>query len=185
METVKIDMVANPQLIEPWIESFTGKKVYFLNPKPDMFDIEDIAHALSMIVRYTGHVKKFYSVAEHSVAVSRLTGNLEGLMHDGSEAYLIDVASPIKQHLRGYKEMESGIMVVLAEKFGFNWPLSRDTKDADATQLKTEARHLLPSGGKDWLGHFPTKRSRGIVPECWSPKQAKREFLNRFAELSK
>ena len=49
----------------PWIETYTGKQFWFLNPTPEMFDIEDIAHALSMVCRYAGHVTHFYSVAAH------------------------------------------------------------------------------------------------------------------------
>lgn len=171
--------------IEPFIETYSGIKFYFLEPTLDMVDIEDIAHALSMQCRYTGHIKHFYSVAEHSVHVSHLAKDpLEGLLHDASEAYLTDIASPIKPHLSNYKDIESGIMATVARKFGVTWPVSGDTHDADRAQLKTEARHLLRSGGKDWLKDFPTKRVRGIVPECWTPDQAKMQFLARYEELT-
>ena len=171
-------------LIEPYIETYNGGRFYFLEPAADMLDVEDIAHALSMQCRYTGHIKSFYSVAEHSVHVSTLTGSLEGLMHDASEAYLTDIASPVKPHLHNYKKLEAVIMEVIAKKYGFPWPLSEDTKDADAAQLKTEARHLLKSGGKDWIDNFQTTRVRGIVPKCWSPKEAKAQFLRAFYHLT-
>lgn len=172
-------------LIEPYIETYGGTHFWFLDPTPDMIDIEDIAHALSMQCRYTGHIKHFYSVAEHSVHVSNLARKpFDGLMHDASEAYITDIASPIKPHLSNYKNLENTIMVAIARKYGFEWPVSPDTKDADAAQLKTEARHLLRSGGRDWLSHFPTSRVRGVVPHCWSPEQAKMKFLERFYELT-
>jgi 5'-deoxynucleotidase YfbR-like HD superfamily hydrolase len=124
-------------------------------------------------------------VAEHSVHVSRLAhGAFEGLMHDASEAYLTDIASPVKPYLHNYKDLETNIMNVIGEKYGFLWPVSEDTKDADRAQLKTEARHLLRSGGRDWLDNYTTKRVRGIVPHCWSPEQAKMRFLERFYELT-
>jgi uncharacterized protein len=171
--------------LEPWIETYSGKKFWFLKPTPEMIDIDDIAHALAMQCRYTGHVKHFYSVAEHSVHVSNLAKNkLEGLLHDASEAFLTDIASPIKPHLANYKSMEETIMVAIGKLYGFNWPVSQDTKDADSTQLKTEARHLLPSGGRDWLHEFPTQRVRGVAPKCWTPDQAKMAFLERFYELT-
>lgn len=171
--------------IEPYIETYGGRKVWFLNPKPDMFDIKDIAHALSMQCRYTGHTKSFYSVAEHSVNVSYLTGTLEGLLHDASEAYLTDIASPIKPHLANYKHLENGIMSVIADKYGFDWPGSEDLHDADRAQLKTEARHLMPSKGRDWLHMFPTQRRYGIVPKCWGPTEACGVFLKRYYELTR
>lgn len=174
----------NP-LIEDYIETYSGGHFHFLNPDPESIDIDDIAHALSMQCRYTGHIKHFYSVAEHSVHVSHLTKNpLEGLLHDASEAYITDIASPIKPHLSNYKKLESNIMAVIAKKYGFNWPVSEDVHDADKAQLKTEARHLLRSGGRDWLHHFPTTRTRGVMPKCWTPDQAKMAFLERFEELT-
>lgn len=170
--------------LEPWIETYSGHQFHFLDPRAESVDIVDIAHALAFTCRYTGHCRSFYSVAEHSVYVSYLADDpLGGLMHDASEAYITDIASPIKQYLVGYAEMESNIMSVLAKKYGFNWPLSPDIKDADATQLKTEAKHLLRSGGKPWASSYPTKREHGITPACWSPERAEREFLIRFEEV--
>src|SRR5271156_4912831 len=80
-----------------WIQTFTGKKFYPFNPKPQDIDIRDIAHALSNICRFTGHTKRFYSVAEHSRNVAKLVPahmKLQALLHDASEAYLCDIARP-------------------------------------------------------------------------------------------
>ena len=74
--------------MESYIETVSGRKFYFLNPNPEDIDIEDIAHALSMQCRFTGHTKWFYSVAEHAIWVSYLVPvhlALEGLLHDASE----------------------------------------------------------------------------------------------------
>ena len=61
-------MIDNKQAISKgWIQTFTGKRMYPLDPKPEDICIEDIAHALSNICRFTGHTKKFYSVGEHSI----------------------------------------------------------------------------------------------------------------------
>ena len=170
--------------LEPWIETFTGRKFYFLDPKEDQIDIRDIAHSLAFTCRYTGHSKRFYSVAEHSVLVSYMANNpLAGLLHDASEAYITDIASPIKPHLANYKELEDMIMHRIATKFGFDYPLDADIKDCDATQLKTEARHLLHSGGIPWAHLYPTTRAHGIRPSCYDPETAERVFLERFEEV--
>jgi 5'-deoxynucleotidase YfbR-like HD superfamily hydrolase len=170
----------------PWIETWSGKKFYFLDPQPDMIDIQDIAHALAMQCRYTGHCATFYSVAEHSVIVSMITepeNALAGLLHDASEAYLIDVASPVKPYLTNFKELEDKIMQVIAFKFGFQYPLVEDVHDADKAQLKTEAKYLMASGGADWVQEYPTKKV-GKVPKCLQPFDSKNLFLSRFWELS-
>lgn len=174
------------QKLEPFIETFTGKKFYFLNPDPTDVDIEDIAHALSNNCRYTGHTADFYSVAEHSVIVSLLVepaNALAGLLHDSSEAYLTDVASPIKPYLANYRDMEDTIMKVIAAKYKFDWPLAEDIKDADAVQLKTEAKYLMRSKGKGWADLYPTKREFGKVPNCLPPHIAEAMFLERYHEL--
>lgn len=170
--------------LEPWIETFTGKHFHFLNPDYEQIDIRDIAHSLAFTCRYTGHSRRFYSVAEHSILVSYLASDpLAGLLHDASEAYITDIASPIKPHLMNYKELEDKIMGKIAKKYGFQYPLDPDIKDCDSTQLKTEAKHLLRSGGYPWAHLYPTRRPHGITPNCWSPEEAEKKFLERFEEV--
>lgn len=179
-------LLADTRVLEPWIETFTGKQFHFLDPSDEQIDIRDIAHSLAFTCRYTGHSRRFYSVAEHSVLVSYLAVDpLAGLLHDASEAYITDIASPIKPHLANYKELEDKIMDKIAAKFGFDYPLDPDIKDCDSTQLKTEAKHLLRSGGYPWAHLYPTRRPHGITPNCWSPEEAERKFLERFEEVRK
>ena len=75
--------------VEAWITTTSNKQFFFENPTPESLDIFDIAHALSFICRFTGHCSRFYSVAEHSVRVSRWAEERfgkeyarEGLLHD-------------------------------------------------------------------------------------------------------
>ncbi len=171
-------------ILEPFIETFTGKQFYFLDPKEDQIDIRDIAHSLAFTCRYTGHSSRFYSVAEHSVLVSYLAASpLAGLLHDASEAYITDIASPIKPYLSNYKELEDMLMGKIAAKFGFDYPLDPDIKDCDATQLKTEAKYLLRSRGQPWAHLYPTRRPHGIKPMCLAPEGAEALFLERFKEV--
>lgn len=174
----------------PWIETVSGIKFEFLNPKPEQINLEDIAHALSMTCRYTGHCRQFYSVAEHSALCSLLLPNelkLAGLLHDASEAYITDVASPIKEHLTNYQAIEDKIMGVVAEKYGFEYPLHPAVKHVDRVMLSTEAWHLLPSQGKDWdMWGWPSKRpmvDQGIKPFYLAPKQAYDFFMKTYQDL--
>ena len=174
----------NPILTDDcWIQLFTGKKFYPLNPRPEDICIEDIAHALSMLCRFTGHCKEFYSVAQHSVIVSYFCdSSLQGLLHDASEAYISDINSPIKKmdQLTGYREIESKIQKVIYKKFNLPEIENTSVKKADKLVLAIEARNLMNHISPEWnIPSIPLN----IIP--LPPKEAEQLFLNRYKELTK
>jgi hypothetical protein len=91
-----------------YILTRSGRQFNFANPHPSMVVLDDVAHALANLNRFTGHTGYAYSVAQHSVAVSRfleLTGEpliiqLAGLLHDAHEAYFGDISAPMKEFLK-------------------------------------------------------------------------------------
>lgn len=131
---------------DPVIRTFTGKWINVFDPDPESIDIRDVAHALSFQCRFGGHLKQFYSVAQHSIwcfeeAKRRKLNRriqLSALMHDASEAFLVDVPRPIKLKLPEYKVVEDELMVVIAEKYDFDWPLPKSIKDIDRDALQIE-----------------------------------------------
>jgi uncharacterized protein len=127
------------------IRTYTGKYVDVFNPTPDMICIEDIAHALSNTPRFGGHLKHFYSVAQHSLSCAKCMDDykLEALLHDASEAYLTDMPSPIKKKMPQYQEIEDNLMKVIAEKFGFQYPLPDEVHRIDKQMLDSEWRLLV------------------------------------------
>lgn len=172
-----------------FVWTFSGKKVDVINPNPDDITLEDIAQGLSNMSRWNGQCRKFASVAEHSVAVSYLTKDLAGLMHDASEAYIADIVKTVKPHLTNYYAIEDGLMKVIAKKFDFPYPFVAKVKKADLQQLSTEAHYLTSSKGDhfDWETYAPQGRPsvlKGIRPRSWPPKKAKEMFLARFKELT-
>ena len=54
-----------------YITTVTGKHFYPLNPNPKDIDIEDIAHALSLICRANGHFKHFSLLPNTALLVPR------------------------------------------------------------------------------------------------------------------
>lgn len=88
-----------------YITTYTGKHFDPIQPEPGLFDLTDISHALSLLCRGNGHMKHFYSVAQHSIACAeeaKARGysarvQLGCLLHDASEAYLSDVTRPVKK----------------------------------------------------------------------------------------
>lgn len=98
--------------------TYFGTKIDLLDPRPEQININDIAWALSNLCRFVGHVKSFYSVAQHSILVSEMSGwSLEGLLHDATEAYLGDISSPLKSVLPEYKKIEANFHRVISQKF--------------------------------------------------------------------
>ena len=169
--------------------TYTGRKVYPLDPDPDTICIEDIAHALANKCRYGGHVKDFYSVAQHSIIVANFCGSpLHGLMHDAAEAYLADITSTIKRLFPDFIRAEKILMEAIYAAFDFP-DVSEDEKKAihltDRAILRVEWKALMndPSGhglGVDMSGiphlHFE-------LGGCFVPVEAERVFLKRFKEL--
>lgn len=168
-----------------WIQTFKGNQFWPLDPRADEIDIEDIAHALSNLCRYGGHTKRFYSVAEHCVLVSYKVPKeyaLDALLHDASEAYLIDVPRPIKQFLFNYKEIEAEIEKEVARKFGLEWPWHQSVKDADDRILNDERDQLMMYPPIPWGGKTVPL---GVMCMGWDQQLAKAEFLARFHYLTK
>lgn len=157
-----------------------------LNPTAYDYPIEVIANALSNICRYTGHVDKYYSVAEHSVLVSKAVPEkyaLEGLLHDASEAFVGDVSSPLKKLLPEYQKIEDAIQAAIAKHFNLIYPFPDAIHEADKRVYWAERATVAP--GKDTLWHQELRASRKVTPSGMSPIMAKRMFLSRFKELTK
>lgn len=176
-------MGTDEELTGPWLQTYTGKRFHFLDPSPDEICIEDIAHALSNQCRFAGHTVKFYSVAEHSCLVSRLAkpNELEGLLHDASEAYLMDLPSPVKRVFDNYRVVEEKVMQAVAQKFGFNWPMSKEVHVADNAQLIIEAENLLQKC--EWIEAYRTTDVRGIIPRGLHPEEAEQYFLTKYERI--
>lgn len=171
-----------------WIQTFTGRRFFPLAPKPEDLDIIDIAHALAYQCRFAGHVTEFYSVAQHSVRVSFIVPPevaLCGLMHDASEAYLVDLPRPIKVLMPQYKEAEERLMTVIAERFGFAWPMPQAVLLADDVLLMDEATNLIRGGVKGWPLKFdPKQEACTPLGGPMTPHMAETLFLARYCSLT-
>ena len=96
-----------------------------LNPDPELIQITDIAHALSLTCRGNGHVKNFFSVGQHCINAAKEAAArgyskriiLASLLHDASEAYMSDVPRPLKRLLPEYVTAEDRFLDLIYEKF--------------------------------------------------------------------
>lgn len=174
------------------IQTHTEEVINVFSPDPEVVNIVDIAHALSMNCRFNGHVNRFYSVAEHCVHVANIVLRatrdpvmaLAGLLHDASEAYIADLASPIKKQMSGYKEVEEGLQKVIYSKYDLPWPEPAVIKEVDLRMLVTEARDLMPPS---WLvRHWDKYQAlpyQDLHIPGWSWDVAKTRYLIKFDEL--
>lgn len=171
--------------MDTWIQTYSGKRFDFMDPDPESIDIEDIAQALSMQCRYNGHIRSFYSVAEHSVHVAALMSNpferFPALLHDAAEAYIGDMVSPLKRMMPEYKEIERRVESAIRRRFNLI-PMPEEVKLRDLQMLIVEkhALHLHPA-----LHEWECERTHGhdlpkVHFRCWEPYHAKRAFLDAF-----
>lgn len=182
----------------PEIETYSGRFVDPLNLRTSDIAIEDIAHALAMKTRFTGHGKRFISIAEHSVNVSCLAGGLYGkvaLLHDASEAYLPDVPSPLKQNPRfaWFKEMENKAQDTIYERFEVDPSWAKQIKWADTIIMAAEAEANLDgyqfaehwAWVREFAAGFPEimKIARNLVRNML-PDSAEALFLTRWQEVN-
>ena len=175
--------------MKPNILTSGGTYFHFLEPERSAIDIETIAHALAHLCRFTGHTATFYSVAQHSVLVSHLVPReyaLEGLLHDAAEAYLGDVAAPLKMLLPDYKAIEATVEAAVLGRFGLPGKLPPEVKEADRLALAIEQRALMPMHDDVWEcethpDYARIKDKMVITPT--HPVVARRLFVARFFEL--
>jgi hypothetical protein len=160
------------------IRSSSGKYVNVFDPDPSTILIEDIAHALSFAPRFGGHLPELFSVAQHSLNCMEAAPpslKLQALMHDASEAYLLDMPRPIKHRMPEYQAIEEHLMEVIAKKFDIPWPLDPEIKVIDKLQLEREWELLM----------MQSKTSKFKPINVFNPPFSKIKFLQAFNRYAK
>lgn len=181
-------LVVDEGRIGDWSQTFTGKRFYPADPRPEDFDILDVAVSLANTVRYGGHVM-VYSNAEHSVLVSHMVSPanaLAGLLHDASEAYIGDMKRPVKRVLRdmgqlaGYLQLDERIQAMIYQMHGLAPETPQEVIEADTAICGLEREVLHPRAGPWALPPVP----RNVRIACADPHEANRAFLARYCELT-
>ncbi|MCR5250709.1 MAG: phosphohydrolase [Lachnospiraceae bacterium] len=167
-----------------YITTTTGKHFDPAEPEEALLDLYDIAHSLAFVCRANGHMRIFYSVAQHSIACAREAierGHgreivLACLLHDASEAYLSDVIRPVKKDLPYYLEVEARLQDMIWRHFIGRLPSSEEEAEVfaiDDQMLSMEFRQLMP----EELGEDYRKLKREFQCEYRDPAEVVREFL--------
>ncbi|MDD5017646.1 MAG: phosphohydrolase [Eubacteriales bacterium] len=172
------------------ILTYTGLYLDPFEIRPDDIRIEDIAHALSMMTRANGHLKHFYSIAQHCVNCAVEAKNrgytprvqLACLLHDAAESYISDVPRPVKHRLAGYAEAEQRVLDAVFLAFGISGLTGEEkaaVDDIDDAMLYYEFEALKDtriSKGKPYISMQHDFSLRPI-------EEVKRGFLDMLASI--
>lgn len=168
----------------PTILLRSGSYFDFEVPEESAITIEDIAHGLSHICRFTGQCHTFYSVAEHSVLCSQRVPAehaFAALMHDAAEAVMGDVSRPLKSLLPDYKKIERRVERAILGKFGLSADCNDFVQKADMEMLAFE-QQIVMRNSDTWPGI--TTEGEPPTIQFLSPTDAYAAFLIRFHELA-
>lgn len=172
-----------------WIGLLSGASMNYDEPEKSDVTLDDLASALSNICRFSGHLPCFYSVAQHLVNTSRIVPiklAFDALMHDTAEAFTNDLPTPLKWSLPVFKDLEVRIESAMAKRFGFNYPYDSAVKLADTQMLLLEKKYVKLDDrywpNFDGIEYEHLASFVDLKP--WQPVRAKREFLERYEELT-
>lgn len=174
-----------------YILTYSKIKFYPLDPVIEDIKIEDIAHALSLMTRANGHIKHFYSVAQHSINCYKEAKQrgytkrvqLGCLLHDASESYISDITRPVKNNLSQYFVIEEKLQRIIYEKFGLaNLTVEEINKiiDIDDAMLYYEFIELMD---KEIFDDKPTITMKHNFSQR-DFKTVEKEFIYAFESLT-
>jgi 5'-deoxynucleotidase YfbR-like HD superfamily hydrolase len=177
---------------DQWISLLSGGRFNYNKPEDSDVTIDDIASALSNVCRYSGHLPRFYSVAQHLVNTSYIVPPehaFTALMHDTAEAFTNDLPTPLKWALPIFKELEVKIEGAMSKKFGFEYPYPPSVKEADTVMLILEKLYVKEDTSvwplyEKWTPEAVEIYRPLVDLDSWQPRRAKREFMERFEELT-
>lgn len=165
---------------DTWILAGNGQPYWPAAPEMEDVDLIVIVWSLAQKVRFGGHGRKFYSVAQHSVFVSELTEAIlsdtlvpsedsyrfigdvarHALFHDAHEAYLADLPSPLKKLPwlePEWRKLEDAWDAVIFPvlKVKTNAVIKAEVKLTDLTAMYVEGHQIMPEtpGEWEWPGH--------------------------------
>lgn len=190
----------------PWIQTYSGRALHLLDPRPDEVTLEDVAHALAYKTRFTGHAKHHYSVAQHCVLGAdyilrtmpgRTVPALAFLLHELGEVYLPDVASPLKPSLtvafpgpsgvirgtwEGLEALHTRAILRALDLPGLDREIhSPFVKRVDRAMLMAEAPVLLGGLLPGWGYAYVPPAS--VTIDRWSPAVAESQWLAAYRWL--
>ena len=186
-----------------WIQTVTGVAFPLADPTAADVRARDLAHALAGINRFGGHLRCYYSVAQHSVLAAALLwqrtrdrrATLAALLHDAHEAYTGDLKQPVKAYL---ERVAPGAIAALEQRIDAAisaWAclelgqgaadVRRLIKTADLQLLFWERDRWMSKPPRPWIGEADVVRlvpadfgveTGSALRDAWSPTEAEAAF---------
>lgn len=164
------------------INVISGRKVSLLDPQPGHITIMDITRGLAYRPHFGGHSPHFFSVAEHTLMVTKLTMEaypgaehahlwMVAMLHDASEAYLGDMVKPLKVHMPDFQKLEEKMTAAIFLKYKLN--------PADIALIKPFDKAVQEI---EYECFYNNNRSAGL--HFYTPKQAFEKFIELWSTLT-
>lgn len=163
---------------------------------PGEITIDEIAHAASLVNRFTGHSTRPIAIADHMVFVSQLLDvcpgkAMYGLVHDVAETVTNDISWPLKKSMpeevaRWFDAVEAAADLALWKVLDVDveWPdeVCAAVKEADWAAVGAERRDYLLPCARNWdmLETVPTYKE---IEVSFNPTRAKEGWLARYYYL--
>lgn len=196
------------------IQTMYGR--YFWPLQPDHpgndFDIETIAASHSRILRWGGHARLRYTLAQHCVHVADIvqlnrkklvpgwawdnkdisagSPALLGLLHDAPEGYgFCDLTRPVKYSFEGYKEGEDQLMEKIIEVFDVpvDMAIREAVRRVDNMMIFLERDEFVGTPVVPYTNEcdHPNITIHDVVPEfyVWPADYAEERFIEKYAEI--
>lgn len=170
-----------------FVVTYSGGRFYPFDPDPADVSLTDIAAGLAHQCRFSGHCLHFYSVALHSIYVSTELEarsprvQLYGLLHDAAEAYMGDLARPIKAEFQRFERAERRVLDAVWEAVEVPPPTPDEwavVMAADDRLLAYEADEVLADGS--WADAPPDLQYDLRVEDAAAVRE---RFLDRAERL--
>jgi hypothetical protein len=170
------------------IQTYSGEMFDVFSVDPMKIHFKDLTHALSMLCRYGGHSRNFYSVAEHCFLIAEHFVNLgeydlarAALLHDATEAYMGDVVRPIKLQMPLYRQVEDRLQMSIFMKFGIDPEMPPEVKEADLRICNDERSALMLP--RPWSPDIDSLPYLDVEIKSWFPDRAEKNYVEMFGRL--
>jgi len=179
------------------VETKCGQALNLLAPQAASITLEDIAHGLANTCRFGRMADPYYSVAQHSILVSRWAEeencSLEiiqaALLHDAHEPFLGDIATPLKRSFRSWRKLAEQLDKAIGKSLAVDHTLFETpvVKEFDYLALSVEAYQLMPVQISAWDGDLIPREEIPAgkkITRPLPPAAAKKAFLARARQLN-